>query len=74
MVYLLHLSSLVCQCHFCYLACLDYIQRSANAMADDCLRVWILTDSQSLIYLNACYPQPTTRKLATCSTAQTKAC
>jgi hypothetical protein len=47
--YSLHLSSLH-QCHFCYLACLDYIQGSANAMADDCSGLWQLTDSQLLAY------------------------
>jgi hypothetical protein len=56
--YLLHLSSLH-QPHFRYLACLDYIQGSANAMADDCSRVWQLTDSQLLFYLNARYPKHT---------------
>jgi hypothetical protein len=57
--YLLRLSSLH-QRHFRYLATLDYIQGSANAMADDCSRLWHLTDSQLLAYVNAHYPQRNT--------------
>jgi hypothetical protein len=39
------------------------IQGSANAMADDCLRLWHLNDSQLLDYFNARYPQRNTWKL-----------
>jgi hypothetical protein len=60
--YLLRISSLH-QRHFRYLALLNYIQGSANAMADDCSRLWHLTDSHLLAYFNLHYPQPNTWKL-----------
>mgnify|MGYP000178906812 CR=1 FL=1 len=60
--YLLRLSSLH-QRHFRSLATLDYIQGSANAMADDCSRLWHLNNSQLLAYFNARYPQRNTWKL-----------
>lgn len=35
----------------------DYIPGLVNAMADDCSRLWELTDSQFLAYFNRTYPQ-----------------
>ena len=54
--YLLRLSSLH-QRHFRYLALFDHINGPANAMADDCSRLWHLTDSQLLSYFEQTYPQ-----------------
>jgi hypothetical protein len=54
--YLLRLHSLH-QRHFQYLSKPDYISGPANVMADDCSRLWHLTDSQLLAYFNSKYPQ-----------------
>jgi hypothetical protein len=54
--YLLRLNSLH-QRHFRYLSQADYIPGPANAMADDCSRLWHLSDSQLLSYFNSTYPQ-----------------
>ena len=35
----------------------DYIPGTANAMADDCSRLWHLTDTQLLTHFNFTYPQ-----------------
>ena len=54
--YLLRLNSLH-QRHFRYLAKADYIPGLVNAMADDCSRLWHLSDSQLVAYFNLTYPQ-----------------
>ena len=42
---------------------LHYLPGHLNAMADDCSRLWQLSDSQLLSYFNSHYPQGTTWKL-----------
>ena len=42
---------------------LHYLPGHLNAMADDCSRLWQLTDSQLISYFNFTYPQATTWKL-----------
>jgi hypothetical protein len=54
--YLLQVSSLH-QWHYRYLSKADYIARPLNQMADDCLRLWHLYNSQLLAYFNCKYPQ-----------------
>ena len=54
--YLLRINSLH-QRHYRYLAKADYIAGPVNQMADDCSRLWHLTDSQLLAYFNCKYPQ-----------------
>jgi hypothetical protein len=54
--YLLRLNSLH-QRHYRYLAQADYIPGPSNVMADDCSRLWHLSDSQLLHYFNSKYPQ-----------------
>ena len=54
--YLLRVSSLH-QRHYRYLSKADYIAGPVNQMADDCSRLWHLTDSQLLAYFNDTYPQ-----------------
>ena len=54
--YLLRLNSLH-QRHYRYLSCPDYIPGPINSMADDCSRLWHLTDSQLLAHFNSKYPQ-----------------
>ena len=56
--YLLSLYSLH-QRHFRYLAKADYISGDANRMADDCSRLWHLSDAELLTYFNSTYPQAT---------------
>jgi len=60
--YLLRLNSLH-QRHFRYLAKADYIAGPVNKMADDCSRLWHLSDSQLLAYFNSMYPQKRPWKL-----------
>lgn len=60
--YLLRINSLH-QRHFQYLAKAGWIRGSANAMADDCSRLWHLSDSQLLAYFNSVYPQKISWKL-----------
>jgi hypothetical protein len=55
--YLLRLSSMH-QRHHRYLAVYDHIAGPANAMADDCSRLWHLSDAAFLAYFNQTYPQP----------------
>jgi hypothetical protein len=55
--YLLQVSSLH-QRHYRYKPELHHIPGIANTMADDCSRLWHLTDSQLLHYFNIKYPQP----------------
>ena len=45
------------QRHHRYVARHDYIPGPANAMADDCSRLWHLTDAELLAYFNTTYPQ-----------------
>jgi hypothetical protein len=45
------------QRHHRYVPTFDYIPGPANAMADDCSRLWNLTDSQLLVHFNLVYPQ-----------------
>jgi hypothetical protein len=54
--YLLRIASLH-QRHHRYLATYDHISGIANAMADDCSRLWHLDDSQFVAYFNQVYPQ-----------------
>jgi hypothetical protein len=54
--YLLRIASLH-QRHHRYLATYDHISGLANAMADDCSRLWHLDDSQFVAYFNQMYPQ-----------------
>ena len=55
--YLLQLSALH-QRHFRYKPEVHYLPGTANAMADDCSRLWNLTDTQLIAYFNSNYPQP----------------
>ena len=61
--YLLRLNS-IHQRHFRYVSKASYIPGPANAMADDCSRLWHLTDSQLLAYFDRVYPQPQPWQLA----------
>ena len=61
--YLLRLNS-IHQRHFRYVSKAGYIPGPANAMADDCSRLWHLTDSQLLAYFDRVYPQPQPWQLA----------
>ena len=54
--YLLQLSS-IHQRHFRYKPETHYIPGPINTMADDCSRLWYLSDSQLLDYFNTTYPQ-----------------
>jgi len=60
--YLLRMNSLH-QRHFRYLAKAGWISGPANQMADDCSRLWNLSDSQLLAYFNSTYPQTLPWKL-----------
>jgi len=61
--YLLRLNSLH-QRHFRYLARAGWIAGPVNQMADDCSRLWRLSDSQLLAYFNLTYPQEQSWTLA----------
>ena len=61
--YLLRLNS-IHQRHYRYIAKADYIPGPANQMADDCSRLWHLTDSQLLDHFNSTYPQDQPWQLA----------
>ena len=54
--YLLRLNS-IHQRHFRYVSKASYIPGPANQMADDCSRLWHLSDSQLLAHFNSRYPQ-----------------
>ena len=54
--YLLRLAALH-QRHHRYLAQHDYIPGPSNVMADDCSRLWHLTDTQLLAHFESHYPQ-----------------
>jgi hypothetical protein len=54
--YLLRLSALH-QRHHRYLSSFFHIPGVRNCMADDCSRLWHLTDTELLVYFNAKYPQ-----------------
>ena len=54
--YLLQLSA-IHQRHHRYKPELHHIPGTANVMADDCSRLWTLTDSQLVSYFNSTYPQ-----------------
>jgi hypothetical protein len=60
--YLLRLQALH-QRFYRYVPVHDYIPGPANGMADDCSRLWELSDSQLVSYFNATYPQPTSWRL-----------
>jgi hypothetical protein len=45
------------QCHFRYVPLHDYIPGVANAMSDDCSRLWDLSNDQLLAYFNSSFPQ-----------------
>lgn len=60
--YLLRMKSLH-QRHFRYLSKAGWISGPANQMADDCSRLWHLSDSQLLAYFNSQYPQRQSWKL-----------
>ena len=62
--YLLRLNS-IHQRHFRYVSKASYIPGPANQMADDCSRLWNLTDSQLLAHFNATYPQAQSWQLVT---------
>ena len=49
--------------HYCYQNERHYLPCCLNTMADDCSRLWQLTDSQPMSYFNFMYPQTTTWKL-----------
>ena len=54
--YLLRVNSLH-QRHYRYLSKADYMAGPVNQMADDCSRLWYMTDSQLLAYFDLTYPQ-----------------
>ena len=54
--YLLRLQALH-QRHYCYHSKISHIAGTANVMADDCSRLWHLTDEQLLTHFNLHYPQ-----------------
>ena len=54
--YLLQISS-IHQRHFRYKPDTHYIPGPINAMADDCSRLWFLSDAQLIDYFNSTYPQ-----------------
>jgi len=54
--YLLRINS-IHQRHHRYLAKSDWISGFANQLADDCSRLWHLSDAQFLTHLNTHYPQ-----------------
>ena len=60
--YLLQVSALH-QRHHRYKPEFHHIPGTANSMADDCSRLWHLTDSQLLSYFNSTYPQPSSWQL-----------
>ena len=62
--YLLRIAS-IHQRHYRYLAKPDFIKGDVNNMADDCSRLWKLTDSQLLAYFNHTYPQSRTLEACT---------
>ena len=49
--------------HYCYQNELQYLPSWLNTMADDCSRLWQLTDSQLISYFNSTYLQAATWKL-----------
>ena len=49
--------------HYRYNNELHYISGPTNSMADDCSRLWNLSDSQLLTYFNSTYPQATSWQL-----------
>ena len=54
--YLLQISALHRR-HFRYQSDVHYIPGPVNTMADDCSRLWHLTDSQLISHFNSVYPQ-----------------
>ena len=54
--YLLQISS-IHQRHFRYKPDTHYIPGPINAMADDCSRLWFLSDAELIDYFNSTYPQ-----------------
>jgi hypothetical protein len=60
--YLLRIQALHQRFHR-YIPLHDYLPGTVNAMADDCSRLWHLSDSQLLAYFNSTYPQPVTWQL-----------
>jgi hypothetical protein len=62
--YLLRLASLH-QRHYRYQSSHDHIAGTANTMADDCSRLWFLTDAQLLAHFEQEYRQPLPWTIAT---------
>ena len=62
--YLLRLNS-IHQRHYRYVSKPGYIPGPANVMADDCSRLWDLSDSRLLAYFNSVYAQPQPWQLVT---------
>jgi len=60
--YLLRLNSLH-QRHYRYLSKADYLSGPGNVMADDCSRLWDLSDSQLVAHFNTHYPQTTSWRI-----------
>jgi hypothetical protein len=60
--YLLQLASLH-QRHHRYQSVLHYIPGPRNLMADDCSRLWNLTDCELISYFNFTYPQKESWKM-----------
>jgi len=60
--YLLQLQALH-QRHHCYMMTYDHIPGHLNTMADDCSRLWHLTDKQLLTHFHLHYPQAAGWKL-----------
>ena len=56
-----------------YIAHQDYIPGPVNAMADDCSRLWHLSDTELLSYFDSHYPQPTPWQLCHPRTAMLSA-
>lgn len=61
--YLLRLNSIL-QRHYRFLARQEYLSGPANVMADDCSRLWALTDDALLAHFNSVYPQKQDWQLA----------
>ena len=62
--YLLRLNS-IHQRHYRYVSKANYVPGPVNRMADDCSRLWNLTDSQLLSHFDTAYPQDQPWQLAT---------
>jgi len=70
--YLLRLQALHGR-HHCYLTTYDYIPSPANHMADDCSRLWHLSDDALLTHFHSQYPQASGWTLCPLPSAMTSA-